>query len=195
MKKPEKFLYMTPDDARRFVAHSYKFNAQIGLMFDITFNGGFRISETLNICISDIDFPKNVIHIKTLKQKIVMEKAEVLMPERLIRLCRQFIEFHALKSSDRLFPFTRQWAWQCFKKILRICKMNHLYSTHALRHAHGIMVSNATRGDLVKIAKRLRHSSVKSAWKYVHLSMVDQKEIINYMEKEGMKKNDKSSSL
>jgi integrase len=180
--KPERFLYLQPEESKKFILAAYDYNPRIGLMMDITLNGGLRISETLNIKYTDIDFLTNKIKIKTLKRKTKDQIAELLFPESTIKICRKICEYFRLKPSEKLFPWTRQWAWKCFKEVLKKSKMSNRYSPHALRHAHGIIVAEITHGDPVKIAKRLRHSSLNYVYTYTHLTDGIQKEIIQGIE-------------
>lgn len=182
-RKPEKYLYLTPDEANTFICAAYNIRYKIGLLFDITFNGGLRISETLAIRPCDINFNTNKISIKTLKQKRDVGMIEILFPSDTIIMCKKIIEHYNIGNDKYVFSYTRQWAWKLFKQVLRKCNFSELYSPHALRHAHGIAVCEATGGNIIKIAKRLRQASPKNAWRYVHLTDMDQKEVVDFLEK------------
>lgn len=182
-KKSERDLYMTLDETKIFISTAYAQNPIHGILWDITLNGGLRISETLSIRPRDIDYAANIIQIQTLKQKREVEKVDILFPARTIDILHKIILCYNIKPDKLVFDITRQYAWKIFKATCRKAKLSSEYSPHALRHAHGIMVSNAVQGDLVKIAKRMRHASPSNAWRYVHLSHQDQKEIVDYIEK------------
>ena len=190
-KKPERFLYLQPDEARKFVIAAYQYNPRIGLMMDITLNGGLRISETLAIKISDVIFDRNQITITTLKRKTKAHVVDLLFPEATIKICKKITDHLQLKDDDELFPYTRQWAWKCFKIILDRCKLSHLYSPHSLRHAHGIIVAEVTHGDPIKIAKRLRHASLQQVYTYTHLTDGIQEEIVKGIENMNKHKEEK----
>jgi integrase len=181
-KKPEEFLFLQPDDAKKFLVAAYKYDVRKGALMDVMLNGGLRVSEALSIKAEDISQTENKIRITCLKKRD-LQFIDLLYPSSTMNICRKLIKYLELKPSDRLFPWTRQWAWKCFKKILSICNLSRLYSPHALRHAHGIMIAEITKGDHIKIAKRLRHSSVKYVYTYTHLTDQIQKEIVEGIEK------------
>lgn len=182
--KPERYLYLQPDEARKFIIAAYNYNPKVGLLFDITLNGGLRITEALNIKYSDLLFDQNKIVINTLKRREGKEQVvDMLFPEATMRICKKVTEHLLIEGDSLLFPHTRQWAWKCFKTVLKKCPLSILYSPHALRHAHGIMVAEITHGDPIKIAKRLRHSSLNHVYTYTHLTDNMQEEIVKGIEK------------
>lgn len=193
--KLEKYLFLLPQEALLVINMAYKIDITYGLMFDITFNGGFRISETLNLTPLDFNYPENKIYVNTLKQKKDKKNTRVgiLVPENTMRISRKFIEQFKIKDTEKIFPFSRQWAWKKFKSVCIKVGLSSLYSPHALRHAHGLAVRDACGGDLTKIANRLRHSNANNAYKYIHLLDTDQQDIVSYLEKiKDKKQNNKT---
>lgn len=149
------------------------------LFWRIIFNAGLRISEGLNISINDIIYNENKLLIKTLKRKnhpII----PIIIPEDLIQDLKLYIIKN--ESSDKIFNFSRQFAWKLFKSICKKSNLNPKYSPHALRHAHGVMIADITNGNMVEIKNRLRHSSIKSTEFYIHVSEKKQKELVNNIE-------------
>lgn len=179
---------MLPEEANLFVIKAYDYNIRQGLLWDITLNGGLRISETLNICPCDINYIENKIKIKTLKRKKEY-KVDLLFPAKTILICKKIINHIIISSEDKLFPYTRQWCWKCFKKILLKAGLSDKYSPHALRHTHGIVISEITKGNTVSIAKRLRHSNLNYVGRYTHLTDKIQEEIIKGIENYKYKNN------
>lgn len=182
--KDERYLYMLPDEVFKLLDTAYEYDKFYGVLFEVTFYGGLRISETLMIRPMDIIPDKNEIRIFTLKQKDKnkLKQVSLLFPEKTIENLKNIINSSATQES-RIFNITRQQAWSVFKKMLIFSELSEEYSPHALRHAHGIIVSKITSGNVVNIAKRLRHSSLNYVSKYTHLTDEMQKEIIEGMEK------------
>lgn len=183
-KKDERFLYMEQDEVSKLLKEAYNYHPIQGLLWDLVFNGGLRISEALYITPSHVDFKNNKIKIYTLKQKNHILKAdEILFPARTITICYKIIQAYKIKPNSSLFNITRQWAWKTFKLLLKRSGLSNKYSPHALRHAHGILVAEATKGDIVKIARRLRHRNSANAFRYTHLTDNIQREVVDYLEK------------
>lgn len=185
--KPERYLYMLNDEVDLFIKAAYSVTPKSGLLFSITLEGGLRISETLAIRVKDIMFEDNKIIIWSLKRS-KHKKEYLLFPSRVIRICRTIIKYYSLEQENRIFPYTRQYAWQLFKKICRKAGLSSKYSPHALRHNHGMVIAEITKGDPVKIAKRLRHSSLAYVGMYTHLTDEMQEEIVKGIEKIRKKK-------
>lgn len=188
-KKAERCLYMDYEEANKFIQQAYNIDVIQGMLWDLVFTGGLRISEALLITPSDIDHKTNKIKIHTLKQRKDREQIdEILFPENTIAICKKIIDSYLIGNTDKIFEFTRQHAWNKFKIILKKANLNKLYSPHALRHAHGIQVAEATKGDLVKIARRLRHKNLSNAFRYTHLTDEIQKEVISFLDNKSKKR-------
>ena len=164
-----KFINTCPDKYRIF--------------WEVIFNAGLRVSEVLNITGQDIIWNENKIIIKTLKRRY-HPAIPVIVPQRIIEQMKLYKEKKQIDG--RLWTFSRQFAWQLFKRICIKAGLNAEYSPHALRHAHGVMIADITNGNVSQIKDRLRHSSTKSTEFYIHVSEKKQKElsqkISDYME-------------
>lgn len=171
--KNERDKYLLKEEYLRFINYTPE---QFKLFWKVVFNAGLRISEALSIMPKDILWNENKILITTLKRK-GRPVIPVIVPKDIIVELKIYITNKAVKSL--IWPFTRQYAWQIFKTICKKAELNPKYSPHALRHAHGVMISDITNGNMVAIKDRLRHSSIKSTEFYVHCSEEKQKELAN----------------
>lgn len=152
---------------------------QYTLFWKIVFNAGLRISEGLNLTVQDILYTENKLLIKTLKRKN-NPVIPIILPEFLINEVKEYIRKNEI--SNRIWPFSRQYAFKSFKAICKKAGLNEKYSPHAFRHGHGVMIADLTNGNMIEIKNRLRHSSVKSTEFYVHCSEQKQKELSNKIE-------------
>ena len=175
--KNERDKYLLKDEYRRFIDNTPE---QYKLFWEIVFSAGLRISEGLNITVNDILYSENKILVTTLKRKghpII----PVIMPKNLIDSMQEYI-WKNPAINGRIWKFSRQYAFKLFKSICKKAGLNPKYSPHALRHAHGVMISDITNGNMIEIKNRLRHSSIKSTEFYVHCSEAKQKELSNKIE-------------
>jgi integrase len=180
--KPERYYYMLPEEFKLFLKAAYSFSRTQGILWDITAGAGLRISEALNLSVESFDFKDNCILVRTLKRK-EHPLIPVYVSPSLMFSVKEYIAWKKLKAGSFLFHTTRQVAWKKFKKICELAGLSKLYSPHALRHLHGMVVSELTQGDLVAIAKRLRHAQPMTAWRYVHLQRVLEEKIAKEVDK------------
>lgn len=171
--KNERDKYLLKEEYLKFIDSTPE---QFKLFWKVVFNAGLRISEALSILPKDILWNENKILITTLKRK-GRPVIPVIIPKDIISELQTYLTGKSI--TDSIWPFTRQYAWQIFKTICKKAGLNPRYSPHALRHAHGVMISDITNGNMIEIKDRLRHSSVKSTEFYVHCSEAKQKELAN----------------
>jgi integrase len=108
----------------------------------------------------------------------------IMMPHKTMEIARKIINLMDLKKDEHIFKMARIWAWRCFKVISKKAGLSELYSPHALRHCQGIMAANVFKGDIVKVAKRMRHRNPNNVYRYVHLLQIDEKQMIEYLEQQ-----------
>ena len=174
MSKSERDKYLLKEEYKKFIDNTPE---QYKLFWEVVFNAGLRISEALNISANDILWQENKILITTLKRKdhpII----PIIIPKDLVNALWKYQEING-----RIWKFSRQYAWKMFKTICRKAELNSKYSPHAFRHAHGVMISDITNGNMIEIKNRLRHSSIKSTEFYVHVSEKKQKELVENITK------------
>jgi len=177
--KTERDLYMTYKEFKKLKVYLYKKSITYGLLFDIIALGGLRVSEALQLTPKDFDFENNLIYVKTLKRKghpVIPLK----YPANIMQIIRKYINSYKIDDKERVFNFSRQWVWKIMKNVINsIPGLNKRYSPHALRHLHAIIVSEITKGNIISIAKRLRHSDTRYVYRYTHLTDKIQDEIVD----------------
>ena len=175
-KKNERDFYVLKEEYKRFIeACPYQYE----LFWKVIFNAGLRISEGLLISKNDVLSDENKIIINTLKRKN-HPKIPVIISHDLIKEIEQYVLDNNI--TDRLWNFSRQYAWKIFKSIGKKAGLNPRYSPHSFRHGHGLMIADITNGDVMRIKDRLRHASLKSTEYYLHISEQKQKELSNKIE-------------
>ena len=181
MAKNERDKYLLKEEYKRFIENTPE---QYKLFWKIVFNAGLRISEGLNLTVSDILWEENKLLIATLKRK-GHPVFPIIISKDLIDELRIYISGSMWKNpaiNGRIWKYSRQFAWKIFKSICKKAGLNSKYSPHAFRHAHGVLISDVTNGDIVQIQKRLRHSNIKSSEFYIHVSEKRQKELSEKIE-------------
>lgn len=180
-KPTERDKYILKYEYDKFIQICESLYPSYVLLWKICYNAGLRISEALALKTSDFIWRENKINVVTLKQKDHPMIALVI-PENLINEIKQYIINNKIKKDDKLFNFTRQWAWKIFKRVCEKANLNPRYSPHSTRHGHGMMIADITGGDIVKVRDRLRHTTTKNTEWYVHTSEEAQKKIAKDIE-------------
>lgn len=171
MSKNERDKYLLVGEYKKFIENTPE---RYKLFWEVVFGAGLRISEALSITMNDIIFEENKILITTLKRKnhpII----PIIVSNDII--CRIGNMRKNAEICGRIWKFSRQYAWKMFKFICVKAGLNPKYSPHALRHAHGVMISTITNGNMVEIKNRLRHSSTRSTEFYIHVSEERQQQL------------------
>lgn len=124
---------------------------------------GVRITEAVSIRKTDIDLQNYVMTVRWLKSR--KYRTRIVPMHHLLRSLLQVFTA-TLKAEDRVFPITRQRAWQLTQKHLN----GH---PHQLRHSFAV---NWLRcgGDIVTLHRILGHAKIQTTMEYLKIVPVDQ---------------------
>jgi len=124
---------------------------------------GIRITEAVSLKKGDIDFKAYLMRVKWLKSRKYLERVVPIHPR-----LKDLLEVYTapLNLDDRVFPFTRQRAWQ----IVRECMQGH---PHQLRHSFAVNWIRSG-GDVVMLHKILGHSKIQTTMEYLKIVPIDQ---------------------
>ena len=124
---------------------------------------GCRITEAVGLQKGHLEFEHHTARLRWLKSRKYRERHIPLHP-RLRDLLRVYTA--SMGASERVFPITRQRAWQLTRKYLG----GH---PHQLRHSFAV---NWLRcgGDLTVLHRILGHSKIQTTMEYLKIVPVDQ---------------------
>lgn len=133
------------------------------MLFRFLWISGVRITEAINVRKRDIDFQNYTVTVRWLKSRKYKERVVPLHPT-----LRSLLQVYTatLKADDKLFPFTRQRAWQLVQKYFN----GH---PHQFRHSFAV---NWLRcgGDVVTLHRMLGHSKIQTTMEYLNIVPIDQ---------------------
>jgi integrase/recombinase XerD len=119
---------------------------------------GCRISEALGVLKKDIDLQNNTIQLRWLKSRKYNYRNIPLHPQ-----LKQLLSFYLapIKAEDKVFPFTRQRAFQITQKWLGASphKLRHSFAVHYLRSG----------GELFDLHLLLGHSKIQTTMEYTKI--------------------------
>ena len=143
-------------------------NYQHKMLLLFLWYSGVRITEAVNLQKQDIDFNNYTMKVKWLKSRKYKHRIVPMHPE-LRNLLQLYVA--SLKAEDRVFPITRQRAWQLTQQYLN----GH---PHQLRHSFAVNWLRCN-GDIVILHRILGHSKIQTTMEYLKIVPIDQgKELI-----------------
>lgn len=155
-------------------------------------NLGLRITEALNIVLADLDPEAGTVRLHTLKQRRRRSGLPTVQIRtvhgKVMRVLLTWSRRAAKRfpgggvkgprpGTARLFPVTRQVAWEAFKRYRDLAGLPKGLSLHSLRHFRGDVDYQAT-GDLRWVAYRLRHKSLGTTARYTTVGRRQEAELV-----------------
>ena len=174
--KQEKYLptSMSEDEVESLLGSpksSIKIERRDKAMIEILYATGMRISELVNLKLTDIDFNRSVLKVfgKGSKERLVPygEKAEEAL--RIYLEDRKKLDSKDVFLSNRGTKITRGAFWQRIKIYIKRENLKSSISPHTLRHAFATHLLN--RGaDLRSVQILLGHSDLSTIQIYTHIA-------------------------
>lgn len=146
-------------------------------IISVLYGGGLRLSELINLELSDINSDKMLIFIRQSKGK---KDRVVMLSEKLLTLLRQY--YVAYKPKFWLFEgqsggqYSAKSVQQVVKSAAQKAGININVTPHVLRHAFAThLIENGT--DIRFIQELLGHNSIKTTEKYTMITDVSKSKI------------------
>lgn len=145
----------------------------------LIYSAGLRISEAINMKITDIDNQRMLIHIKNAKGK---KDRYTLLSTKVLELLKEYYTIYKPKTFLFEGQYGEQYSSRSAQSVLhqsaKKAGITKQISLHTLRHSFAThLLENGT--DLRYIQDLLGHSSPKTTMIYTHVSSTSLKNIIN----------------
>jgi len=145
-------------------------NVKHNLMLKICYGMGLRVSEVVNIKITDIDSNTMQVFIEKTKGK---KDRYANLPESILEQLRAYYKLH--KPQKYLFEglqgeqYSIRSVQQVFKNAMKKAGINKVIGIHGLRHSFAThLLENGT--DIKFIQELLGHNDIKTTMRYIHVS-------------------------
>jgi len=145
-------------------------NVKHNLMLKICYGMGLRVSEVVNIKITDIDSNTMQVFIERAKGK---KDRYANLPESILEQLRAYYKLH--KPQKYLFKglqgeqYSIRSVQQVFKNAMKKAGINKVIGIHGLRHSFAThLLENGT--DIKFIQELLGHNDIKTTMRYIHVS-------------------------
>lgn len=143
-------------------------NHEHQMLIKFLWMSGVRVTEAVSLRKQDINFEHYTITVRWLKSRKYKQRVVPLHP-----ILRDLLKLYTatMKTEDRVFPLSRQRAWQ-------ICQKHLGGKTHKLRHSFAVNWLRCN-GDLTTLHRVLGHSKIQTTMEYLKIVPIDQgKELI-----------------
>ena len=172
---------ISPDDIKQLfeVTTNLKHNTMLKLCYGM----GLRVSEIVNIKISDVDSKNMQVFIARAKGK---KDRYANLPESILEQLRTY--FLTYKPRNYLFEgqygekYSTRSVQQVFKVSLQKSKINKAVGIHGLRHSFATHLLEAGT-DIRFIQELLGHNDIKTTLRYTHVSEKSIKNIKSPLDK------------
>jgi len=143
-------------------------------IFYMIYSCGLRISEAINLRLSDVDFERKTIFVRRGKSK---KDRYTVLGDRMIRLLREYFALYS--PEDRIFfsrskeqPISSDAIQRRFRKLVAKVNLPKAVHVHTLRHCFAThLLENGT--NIVYIMRLLGHSSIQTTMIYLHIQSME----------------------
>ncbi|MGM0441881.1 MAG: site-specific tyrosine recombinase XerD [Elusimicrobiota bacterium] len=153
-------------------------NTRDRLILELLYATGMRVTELINLKLSDVDLNRGWIKImgKGKKQRFVP------IDKRMVKKIKNFVGENELKPKHYLFskrgskPLKRETIWKIVKKISQKTGIKKTVTPHTLRHTFATHLLEHG-ADLRSIQVLLGHSSIDTTQIYTHVNRKNMKDM------------------
>jgi len=175
---------LSTDDVRR-ILQSFD-NEKHRTIFYLIYSGGMRISEAVNMRLTDIDSNRGMIRIRDAKGG---KDREVPLSKTLLEQIRSY--YRQYRPKEWLFegqfggPYTARSIQALFRQAMQRTGIRKQATVHTLRHSYAThLLENGT--DLRIIQELLGHKSSKTTEIYTHVSQRLKQNVPNPLDQLGL---------
>ncbi|RYE16527.1 MAG: hypothetical protein EOP45_17355 [Sphingobacteriaceae bacterium] len=158
-------------------------NIKHNLMLKLCYGMGLRVSEIVNIKITDIDSKNMQVLIENAKGK---KDRYANLPESILQKLRDYYKLY--KPQKFLFEgqygghYSIRSVQKVFKDALKKGKINKAIGVHGLRHSFATHLLDSGT-DVKFIQELLGHSDIKTTMRYIHVSKQSLKNVKSPLDK------------
>lgn len=154
------------------------------VLFSVTYDCGLRISEILNLKISDIDFDRKLVHVRQSKHK---KDRYVPVSPLTLKGIRQYLEVSNPQSwlfngKVRESQISREGIRHAFRSCIQKTGIQKKVCIHTLRHSYATHLLEMGL-DIVSVKNQLGHADIATTMMYLHIARSNPKAGFAPMEK------------
>ncbi|HKS60042.1 MAG TPA: site-specific tyrosine recombinase/integron integrase [Thermoplasmata archaeon] len=166
-RRPERLpRYLTEEETHRLF-EAVRESPRDSAMLHVLAYAGLRVGELCHITLEDIEFERNILHIRSGKGD---KDREVILEDHARAAIDRYLTERALAGdkSLRLFPVSPVTVERVVRRAARLAEIPRRVTPHILRHT--LATALLSRGcDIRYIQKLLGHASVATTQIYTHV--------------------------
>jgi len=154
------------------------------VLFAIIYDCGLRISEAINLRITDIDFNRQRVHIRESKHK-----KDRYVPVSVIVLRGLTTYLRSSNPKDWLFngkrrgeQISKEGIRHAFRSVIRKTGIKKQVCIHTLRHSYATHLLEMGL-DIVSVKNQMGHAEIRTTMMYLHIAKSNPKAGFSPMEK------------
>jgi len=145
-------------------------NSKHRLLLSLTYGAGLRVSEIVDLRVTDMDLDELTVHIKLAKGR---KDRISLVPEKLVNSLQNIIsgkdENDFVFASERGGKLTTRTAQKVFEKAVKRTDISKRVTFHSLRHSFAThLLENGV--DVRYVQELLGHHSIRTTQIYTHVT-------------------------
>lgn len=154
-------------------------NPKHKIILALLYYAGMRLNEAKNLCWRDIDFHRNIIHIKNAKGNT---ERIVFIHKKLKELLEGYssIKNQLILITERGSRYNERSIQAMVKSVSKRAKLNKIITPHTLRHSFATHLLEAGV-DIRYIQKLLGHKNLQTTQIYTHVANKDIKDFANLL--------------
>lgn len=148
-------------------------NYKYKTIFMMIYGSGLRISEAVNLRVTDIDSKKMRIFVREGKGK---KERYTVLPETSLEMLRKYYKMYKPNHPEGYIflnregkPLTVERTREFFRRYRRKAKIDEKFVVHSLRHsfATDLIERGAT---IIEVKEVMGHSNIRSTMEYIHVA-------------------------
>jgi site-specific recombinase XerD len=141
------------------------------VLFAVIYDCGLRISEVVNLKLEDVDFDRNMVHVRQSKHK---KDRYVPISPLTIRGLQTYIKTTGPKEwlfngKVRGTQMSREGIRHAFRAIIKKVNIKKDVCVHTLRHSYATHLLEMGL-DIVSVKNQLGHADIKTTMMYLHIA-------------------------
>lgn len=143
-------------------------NNRVATALVIEANLGIRISDVLQLKLSDIKKDGDRYHLDIVEQKTGKERT-FTVPYSIYQYIKLYCLENNITPDERIFPFTVRAVQKQLRKVCDFCEYEGI-STHSFRKFFATQIYINNGHDIMLVKKLLQHSSAATTERYIGIS-------------------------
>ncbi len=154
------------------------------IMFALTYDTGLRISELVNLRISDVDLDRKIVHVSKTKNK---KDRHIPMSSHSVRGIKKHLAINSPRvylfenMSKKGMPISKTRVRFLLKQAIQMTNIKKNATVHTLRHSYATHQLEAGQ-NIIVLKELLGHANIQTTFIYLQTSQIEDKKKLGCLE-------------